>query len=717
MRLFILSLVTLFFACSQKQEKQYNYDDSIPQLKFAVSKISEAIQESQNIPDYNFHFLLDTSDINKKGFSILNEDQKIIIKASNYNELMYAGFEVAEQIQLYKEVRAVNSEPYIERRGIKFNIPLDARTPSYDDTGDSAQNNYAVMWEWEFWESYLDQLALDRYNVLTLWNPHPFPSMVKLEKYPDVALEDVYVTTLIPTGKENEWAEPQMVSRNVFENLKKIKTLSIDEKIAFWKKVMDHAKNRGIDIYFFTWNVCPNSVAKPVEPFYRTYAQDLWDEEPGKYGITNQMNNPLNIEYYRETVKQFLLTYPQVKGIGVTAGEHMRDSLGVFKREEWIWKAYGEAMQDVQKLQPERKIDFIHRVWNTDMHKIMNYWSNYSGSFEASFKYAKARLYSSPQLDFAKDHIEAMKEFGLKSWWNLRNDDIFVYRWGDPDYVRAFIEYFPKEHTAGFYMGSDGYVWGKEFTSKSPELSGELEITKHWYNFMMWGRLAYDNTLDKTFFVKKLANHFPDANAQLLYETWQTASQIIPQVNRFHWRDWDYQWAPEACFDERNGFNKVTDFVANPTMLNSTILNPIQFVEATLEGKPISEKSPGDIMQNLANFSSKTLEGVSNLKEEKATKEFRTLLDDMTAMAHLGQYYANKIGAATALAFYQKTGKQSHKNDAIKMLEDAVVNWEDYARVSEANYKPQMLARTHMLDWSALLQNVKDDVELVKNLK
>ena len=85
---------------------------------------------------------------------------------------------------------------------------------------------------------------------------------------------------ITPTGKENEWAEPQMVSRNVMENLKVIKTMTIDEKIAFWQKVMEYAHNRGIDIYFFTWNLCPNSVAKPVEPFYRTYHQPIWEEEP-----------------------------------------------------------------------------------------------------------------------------------------------------------------------------------------------------------------------------------------------------------------------------------------------------------------------------------------------------------------------------------------------------------------------------------------------------
>ena len=109
--------------------------------------------------------------------------------------------------------------------------------------------------------------------------------------------------------------------------------------------------------------------------------------------------------------------------------------------------------------------------------------------------YAIRSYYASPTLPFAEKHIESMKKYQLKSWWNLRNDDIFVLRWGDPDYVRDFITHFDLESTAGFYMGSDGYVWGRVFNAKNPKFNGQLEMEKHWYNFMLWGRLAYDTRI------------------------------------------------------------------------------------------------------------------------------------------------------------------------------------------------------------------------------
>lgn len=49
--------------------------------------------------------------------------------------------------QLPSEPVAVDQgAPYIIFRGLKLNAPIDARTPSYADCGDSAQANMATMW-------------------------------------------------------------------------------------------------------------------------------------------------------------------------------------------------------------------------------------------------------------------------------------------------------------------------------------------------------------------------------------------------------------------------------------------------------------------------------------------------------------------------------------------------------------------------------------------
>jgi hypothetical protein len=74
----------------------------------------------------------------------------------------------------------------------------------------------------------------------------------------------------------------------------------------------------------------------------------------------------------------------------------------------------------------------------------------------------------------------------------------------------------------------------------------DLEIEKHWYNFMMWGRCAYQpcddvHGLGTQFWQSELRSRFPElAHAAgggavagaILYSGWANASEIVPQVNR-----------------------------------------------------------------------------------------------------------------------------------------------------------------------------------------
>jgi hypothetical protein len=83
---------------------------------------------------------------------------------------MYGGLDIAEAIRTGTLVSLKDSEhsPHIAKRGIKFNLPLDLRTPSYSDNCSSAQANIPEMWNIDFWHELLDRMARDRFNVLTL---------------------------------------------------------------------------------------------------------------------------------------------------------------------------------------------------------------------------------------------------------------------------------------------------------------------------------------------------------------------------------------------------------------------------------------------------------------------------------------------------------------------------------------------------------------------
>jgi hypothetical protein len=616
---------------------------------------------------------------------------------------MYGGLDIAEAIKLgtLGQLKDGEHAPFIARRGIKFNIPLDARTPSYSDAGDAAQQNIPEMWSMDFWREFLDEMARDRYDVLSLWNLHPFPSLVRVPEYPDVALNDVMRTTekfdtsFSLMGKD-------MVRPSMLEHLETVKKMSIEEKIKFWREVMQYAHDRGIDVYLFTWNIF-------------IFGAD------GKYGITSAQDNTNTIDYFRKSVTQTLLTYPLLKGIGITGGENMQKLPGEFTNEKWLWKTYGEGVRDVKKLQPDRAISFIHRIHQTTVKEIEKEWANYPDTFDLSFKYSVAHMYSSTNPPFAKPTLDTLPA-GQRTWLTVRNDDIYSFRWGDPTFARDYIRNMPgADKLAGFYIGPDGYIWGREFISTEPDSPRQLIIKKQGYSFMLWGRLGYDLALPDSLFEKTLAARFPEANGAKIFAAWSAASRVIPQINRFFWAGGgnDLGWFPEACVRHpagSKGFYTVTDFMKGRTMPGTGILDISTCCDKTVRQETVVGITPPQVAEALKADANTALELLAAMPAAKE-KELRFTLGDLTAMAHLGNYYAEKILGATDLALFEKTGKSELQTSAIAHLDAALGHWKKYAAAATAQYKPQLLTRIGYVDINALTESVQRDIGIAKEMK
>jgi len=622
-----------------------------------------------------------------------------IVLAADPVGAMYGGLDLAEAIRLgtLSLLTDKDQSPYIARRGIKFNIPLDARTPSYSDAGDAAQQNIPEMWSMDFWREFLDEMARDRFNVLSLWNLHPFPSMVKVPEYPDVALDDVMRTT-IKFDSSYSLTGSDMVRPALLANLETVKKMTIAQKIQFWREVMQHARDRGIDVYLFTWNIF------------------TWGAE-GKYGITSAQDNLRTIDYFRRSVREALLTYPLLAGFGITAGEHMQNLKGDLANEKWLWKTYGEGIRDVKKLQPNRSIRLIHRFHQTSFRSIMDEWKDYPDTFDFSYKYSVAHMYSSPTPIFAKETLAELPP-NLRTWMTVRNDDIYSFRWGDPEYARAYIRGLPgPDKLAGYYMGPDGYTWGREFISTEPETPRQLVIQKQWYSFMLWGRLSYDPALPDALFERVLAQRFPESPGTKLFQASAVASKIIPQVTRFFWGDIDLKWFPEACVHHpggSKGFYSARQFIMGETMPGCNILNVRAYRDKLLKNEPMKEITPPQVAEALKGHARTTLQLVGEIPAG-TNKELRLTLGDLAAMAHLGNYYAEKILGATDLALCEKTGKPDQQASAVKHLEAALEHWRRYAAAAAGQYRPQLLTRIGYVDLNALTAEVQKDVDAARN--
>jgi hypothetical protein len=640
-----------------------------------------------------------------QGYSVRKKGDDLYIIGFDNKGIINGGLTIAENIKLNSlaSITDIDKKPFLQNRGIKFNIPLDARTPSYTDNGDAGQHNIANMWDMGFWHEFLDEMARDRYNIISIWSLQPFPSLVKVAEYPNASLADVKKTTvrLHPTSDGEDMFTPASNAHLVV-----LKKMTIDQKIKFWQDVMQYGHDRGIDFYLFTWNVFINGL------------------ENSGYGFTDKMSDEKTKDYIRKATAMMIKTYPLLKGIGLTSGENMHNKTED-EKEKYLYETYGLGINDALANEPNRTFKLIHRTHQTDVSIIKN---NFTGlnprcPLEFSFKYSVAHMYSStaPKYIYEQKFLEGIGDsryfFTVRedSWYNLRGGS-------DPAFTRDYIKNMPKykDHLEGFYMGPDGYTWGREYISKTPSSPHQLIIKKRWYSFQLMGKLAYDPTLPDSFFAKEIKAHFPEANAQKLQAAWTKASQIMPVINRFHNQrsQNDYEWYPEAC-TSFYGFMTIDKFINRGPQNGEGMIGIPAYGNALLAGQSVTGTTPPQVAGNLQNLGNEALtlvKGMTNTKD----KELNQTINDIRAMAYLGQYYSKKILAATNKYLSDKatdqTEKIKYKNSALDNLQAASLKWKQYAGQVSVSYIPQFLARLHMLiDLKAMQTDVDKEITQLKN--
>jgi hypothetical protein len=640
-----------------------------------------------------------------QSYRIRREGNAIRIIGADEAGAMYGGLDVAEAIRLGTLDSLKNSEhkPHIAQRGIKFNIPLDLRTPSYTDTSDAAQANIPEVWERDFWTAYLDAMARHRYNVLSLWSLHPFPSMVKVPEFPAVALDDVWRTKAKLDDKFS-FSGKGFVRPEMLADHEVVKRISMDEKIAHWRWVMQQAADRGIRVYVFTWNVF-------------TYGAE------GKHGITDDLGNETTKKYFRASVREMVRTYPLLAGMGITAGEGMPEDIDSKQKERWLWETYGEGVRDALKDEPKRDFNMIHRFHWTAQSEILDAFKDYPSTFDFSFKYSVAHMYSITKPPFIQPLLEGLAP-GRKTWLTVRNDDIYTFRFGDPAYARDYITNIPPaDKIAGFYMGPDGYCWGRDFLERNPAPGPRpLVMEKQWYSFAMWGRLAYDPSLPDSHFEKMLAARHPGASSPHLFTALQSASQVMPLITRFFWGDIDLKWFPEACWSHRRsrgkGFYTVRHFMEGSSMPGANVLNIRDWRARLAKRQPMSETTPLEIAAALDGAAAETLASLEPLRETDETdRELQANIHDCEALAALGRYYAAKIRGACALALFDASSDAHEQAAALRHLTAALAHWKHYAAIRDAHYVPALYNRLGYVDITALTAQVAADLDIACDWK
>ena len=634
-------------------------------------------------------------ELRPEGFEIIRTGKVIFLNAYDRTGAMYGLFDIAETITNdgLATVQEKVCNAFHTKRGIKHNLPYEP----YDE-GSPFSENRKTMMEISYWKAYIEMLALNRYNTLSLWAENPFPMMFRLEKYPK--------TTPFSDGELNRYRE-------------------------CFHFIFEYAWKLGISTYLITWNVrlTPQIATGLGLPGELGDMADRYDViRDDRVGIPNAAAGLdtsrcyLGVikDYMKECIKTLCLSYKYLTGIGTTSSEEMSGTAE--ERVHWVKEAYLEGIKESGRMQ----IPFIFRTNLTATSAIVeDFMHSYTfGERFLSWKYSNAHMYSSSEPMFEKEWKawDGVDLEGLQIIYTVRNDDFHTFRGGSYPFIQKYIRGMKRNPLAqGFYWGADGYVWGRDFQHvPHKHMTWKYDWEKHWNQFMLLGRLGYDPDTSQEVFVKAFERHYGQALGRYFFEGCNQAMGILEPLQRTSWINYDFESHPESLLTV-TGFRSVLDFLDRKSMAG---VGTLSLDETALSIVQKQKNNQEDALSCIASME-KATQGV---EDQIAAIEMacppspmggaiECALLDLKCWGYLGRYYVEKLSAALDLCCLRYSGDETYRASAVKHLESALQPFENLASTWASHYMPYKMVRSkYMFGYTYYIDDVKKDIRIAANV-
>ena len=719
-KLIILSLLIvpiILESCSVKKDVNISYDLNSTIVSYGVSRLSNHLETagiSLKKLDANDHqqtgiFILTPNNLLKEPqqtvlskhiSNILSDGYKIILEGENIYVLgktdkgcLYGIMDLIEQIGFsndFTQIEERHVNPASSFRAIKFNLPWSPYRP-----GPATELHTETCKDLNFWETFLDMMVENRFNAITLWNTHNFPFMIRANNYPEA--------TPFDDDELNEWK-------------------------TFWKKLFKMAKDRGIETYLVNWNI----VVSPE--FAENYGAKVHNDR-----------SELVKKYTKESITQLINEYENLTGLGVTLADWMGNwgdvKMTPTEREDWIEETFVEGMKNA-----DRKIKFIHRAVLAGDPKEMRRVIDNADLPEKTIvevKFNWSHGHSTPNLSLTHSNNEGtiMRDF----WepkpenyfiaWMVRNEDFFVLRWGNPEFIRAHINTNNFEYVDGYFVGSEGYIPAKDYSHKNtPTKTWNYAFEKQWLFYHLWGRLIYNPLETNETLTKAIKRRYKNIDGTNLLKAYSFASNVPLYFASFYKGTWDFTLYSEGFLapwqngfdDKKSPFISIEELIKHKT-LDSKYLNISEYCRQINDDLQIADEliTPLELALLIDEDCNNSMTIINTLRTPENNLTLNSELDDLETWCHLGFYFANKLRAGVSLETFNLSQNQSEKEKSVEYLEKCLGNWKDVIRLTIDRYEPMPYVsfghheprwpEFKAFHWNVCLKDVEADLNFVKN--
>ena len=672
--LFFICFVLVMTGC--QRVVTISYDESSRQETYAAGVLAETLQENgytiktKEKSDFRIDLTIDDKQLVAEAFTITSTGKEITITGGDERGLIYGALSLAEDVRngiTLNDCRQKNEKPMLDLRAVKYDLPWDTYRHS-----EALNLHDQTCRDTVYWKAFLDMMAENRLNSLSLWNLHPYPYMIMPKNFPEAS-----------PFTETEFKEWQTL----------------------FQTIIRMAKDRAIDTYIIPFNIFT------TPEFAKAHNLDIVNTARHFY-ITGDTSEIVK-RYTRECVTQVLEEYPDLSGFGLTLGEGMA-GMTPQQREDWMTETIIEGMRLAN-----RKSKLVHRVPFSSTTESLGVTSIETerltratiereadlgfteGPIWADFKFNWSHAHSTPTL--IKVHGGKLYDTYFnpvsdkyKVTWTARNEDFFCLRWGVPSFVRAHVKTNSPPYVGGYFIGSETYIPAKDyFTRDTVNLPWQYAFERQWLFYKLWGRLLYDSDTPDEVFYAEFIRRYGQKGKNLL-EASSLAGYTPLRFASYIDCGWDFTLYSEGMMalqrrsreDPRAGVYYVSvDRLIQQPPLDTIFVSVEEYVKALAEGKSFGQErtTPPMLADMLERDCHKALDLLKNISSGK-DKALMYEIADISTWANLGLHFAEKIRGAIALQTYRVQGGEENKQKAVAHLEKGLQYWDAVIAITRPLY-------------------------------
>lgn len=675
-------------------------------LETALSKKGYSLLKNSKA-DFEVNLTVNSGKLSSEAFSVVINGKKISITGGDDRGMIYGSLSVAEDLRngtRLENIQGRNEKPKYSLRAVKFDLPWDTYRHSY-----ALDLHEETCKDVNYWKAFLDMMAENRLNSLSLWNLHPYTFMIRPKNFPEA--------TPFNDQELKEW-------QNLFHS------------------IFQMAKERAIDTYIIPFNIF-------VSPEF-SIAHNVNIDNLDHHFFIKGDTSALVKRYTRECVTQMLQEYPEITGMGLTLGEGMA-GMSPQQREDWMRETIIEGMRLTG-----RKLKLIHRipfssttgslgVTSIETEKLTRKAIDEEGEFSflqtpiyADLKYNWSHAHSSPKL--VKVHGGKLFDTyfkpepkNYKVTWTARNEDIFCLRWGVPNFVRDHIAENSQSYVGGYFIGSETYIPAKDyFTKPGIKVDWKYAFERQWLFYKIWGRLLYNPSTPDDIFQAEFTRRYGKDGENLLKASALAGTTPLRLASLFDFT-FDLTLYSEGFMAIDNSV-KSLKYISIDRLINQPVTDPNyvsvkDYVTTTLLDATFAPNkiTPPVLISMLERDCTAALNLVKNIDSSK-NNALMFEVADIKAWANMGLHFAEKLKGAIALQTYRLKGDEKNKRVAVGHLEKALTFWDEVIGITKPiyNYMPLVhlseqggvrSKENQFLEfhWEMLRPDVAHDVETAKN--